>query len=156
MGEINRLGIKVLLIQIIISCVGWWLFDIVPSHLKVFITLIITMVVIYLWNNAIKVVSSNGFINSIKVSLYFTVPSIMTSILYYYSNLHPYQMNLVIYDLIWSILNYPLLIGNLVLDTLSGSNTNIWIKILMPIIAINIIVLINFIEFKIKKIKNLV
>lgn len=155
-GKSKAIGFKMLFIQLLISSVGWGLLDIVPTTFKVIVALMITVISIYLWNNAMKKVLSNGFVDILIVSLYFTVPSVMFSIMYYQSYLHGFQMNSVVYDFAWTIINYPFLIGNIVLEIQSALAITIWVQILLPIIAMNILVLMNYIEYKLQARKTLI
>ena len=143
------IGYKMLLIHIGIAFGGWMIIDTKPLCVQIIIFEIISVTLIVLWYNAIRNAAKDRFLKSIIVSLYFIIPSILSAAGYYYSFLHPEGgIGLVIYDVCWMTLNYPFSLLNIILQ--HQTTDNIWIQISMPIITMLTLVLINFIEFKLK------
>ena len=151
-GRSNRTGFKTILLHLVISSVGLCVLDMVHNDFRAIIMLIVTLTLFFLWNSAIKSVIETGLIYSFIISLYFTVPSAITGISYYNSYMHPFELDWILSDLTWLVINYPFTIGNLQFG--SSDSYNIGIQIFMPIVAINMLVLFNYLYCKLQAIKE--
>lgn len=151
MGIIHRLGARQLLIHMIISCIGWLVIDTKAFGYQLFVVTIISLVLIILWHRVIHVAGKSGFLHSFVVSLYFTVPSLITGIFYYSSYLNQDQMDFEFFNLVWSLVNYPLDFGCTVLHIQSPLIASIRTQIALPVIMMNLLVVINLIGNIVKR-----
>ncbi len=147
----NGSGLKMLILHLLVSYTGWVLIDTKSFGLQLMIATAISLFLIILWHIAIRRAGKAGFSNSVVVSLYFTVPSLISGILYYYSYLQQDQTSYVFFDLIWSIVNYPFTFGCTVLQIRSPLTDSIWVQIALPIAIMNLLLAVSLVESIAKK-----
>ena len=121
----------------------------VNDDLQKIISSTISVSLIMLWYISIRAVRKNGFLNSIIVSLFFTVPSILFGMTYLMNN----SLSLNSSDILamfGMIFNRPLALENV----LFSSGVSTYTQIAIPIIVMNVLLLVNFIEYTIEKRKT--
>lgn len=121
----------------------------VNNDLQKIISSIISVTLIMLWYISIRAVRKNGFLNSIIVSLFFTVPSILFGMAYGMNNSVRVSSS-DIWTLIGMMFSRPFALENV----LFSSEVSTYTQIAIPIIVMNVLLLINFIEYTIEKRKT--
>ena len=122
------------------------------NDIQMILSSVVSVTLIILWYLAIRSVRDRGFSRSVIVSLSFTVPSLLFGMASYYSNFYSEDIGLsMIFGMYGEIFNRPFVL----ISGIFSDQTSISAQIAAPIIAMNVLLLINFVEYSLEKRKKL-
>jgi len=124
-------------------------FIIINNDVQKIISSVISVSLIMLWYFAIRIVRENGFGKSVVVSLFFTVPSLLFGMTYLINDSLSLNAGDV-FIMFGIIFNRPLALENV----LFTSEIIPYTQIAVPVIVINTLLLINYIEYSLDKRKK--
>ena len=121
------------------------------NDVRALIASVSAITLIILWNLAMKTARKNGFSRAVFVSLFFTVPSLLFGIASYYSYFYEDGIGMImVLSMYGMMFNQPFMpyIG------IFTEDVSIYAQIAIPIISINLLLLINYFEYKLEKTKK--
>ncbi len=135
-----KIGSFLIIMHVLVAIISWALLDQKPAMIFNSIRVVTTVLLIMMWYEGMKIAGKEKLINTLVVSLFFTIPYIIFTIIGY--NPLKYQTKDILNMVIWVIYNKPFLFRE--------EYTNFNAMISTPFIVINTILIINLLEYKIK------